>query len=108
MLDYALVSTVPACPLPAVSVILVSDHSAGHPKGWADIRAALAALSRQDFDETAEFLLFESECYRDQIPLDLNSVLSSLQTHVVAEYSSYALKNAAVRAASAEIVAILV
>ena len=107
VLDCALVSTVPARPLPAVSVILVSDHSAGQPKGWADIRTALTALSRQDFDETAEFLYFESECYRDQIPLDLNSVLPSLQTHVVAEYSSYALKNAAVQAASAEIVAIL-
>lgn len=93
--------------LPAVSVVLVCDHTAGQPKGWADVRAALTALSRQDFDETAEFLFFESECYRDQIPPDLNSILPSLQTQVIAERSGYALKNAGVQAASAEIVAIL-
>lgn len=99
-------STVPAG-LPAVSVILVCDHSAGLPKGWADIRAALTALSRQDFDEPAEFFLFESDCHRDQIPADLNSILPSLQVRLVAEYSANALKNAAVRATSAEIIAIL-
>src|SRR5690242_6345100 len=93
--------------LPAVSVILVCDHTAGQPKGWADVRAALTALSRQDFDETAQFLFFESECHRDQIPPDLNSILPALQVHVVPDYSANALKNAAVRATSADIVAIL-
>jgi hypothetical protein len=90
-----------------VSVILVSDYAAGKSKSWADIRASLAALSRQQFDEPAEFLLFESERFRDQIPADLNSIVPSLQVHFLADGSANALKNAAVRAASAEFVAIL-
>src|SRR5256885_670090 len=107
MLHYNLSSAVPIGSQPAVSVILVSDYAAGDSKSWADLRVALAALSRQDFDEPAEFLLFESERFRDQVPADLTSIVPSLQVHFLADDSSNALKNAAVRTASAEIVAIL-
>jgi hypothetical protein len=107
VLHYTLVSAVPIGPRPAVSIILVSDYAAGESKSWAGIRASLAALSRQDFDEPAEFLLFESERFRDQIPPDLNSIVLSLQVHFLPDDSANALKNAAVRAASAEFVAIL-
>jgi hypothetical protein len=44
-----------------VSVIVVSDHTAGAAKGWDDIRTAVAALAQQDFGEFTEFLLVESE-----------------------------------------------
>jgi hypothetical protein len=90
-----------------VSVIVVSDYAAGGPKGCDDIRAAVAALARQDFGEPAEFLLVESERFRSKLPPELSSTLPELRVHFVPDYASYALKNEAVRMASGEYVAII-
>ena len=90
-----------------ISVIIVSDHGAGTAKGREDIRAAAAALARQDFDEPAEFLLIESERFRSELSAELPLILPELKVHFVPDYTSYALKNEAVRIASGEFVAIL-
>lgn len=92
---------------PAVSVLIVSDYAAGGPEGWKDIRQALTRLSRQDFPESIEFLLCESERFQDQVPSDLTSILPSLRVLFVPEVVSYAVKNRGVAAASAEFVALL-
>lgn len=90
-----------------VSVVVVSDYAAGGAKAWDDIRTALAALARQDFSEPVEFLLVESERFRSELPQDLTLMLPGLKIQFVPDYSSYALKNEAVRMASHEYVAIL-
>ncbi|MBC7790337.1 MAG: glycosyltransferase [Anaerolineae bacterium] len=92
---------------PAVSVVIVSDYAAGGPVAARDLRAALSALAKQDFDEPAEFLFIESECLRDQLPTDLATILPSLRMMFFPEQESYPLKNHGVQAASAEFVAIL-
>ena len=90
-----------------VSVVVVSDHSSGDTKGWDDIRTAVTALAQQDFSETVEFLLVESERFRSECSSELASILPGLRVHFVSDYASYALKNEAVRIASGEYVCML-
>ena len=92
---------------PTATVLIVSDYAAGGPEGWKDIRRALGSLARQDFSEPVEFLLCESERFRDRVPSDLTSILPALRIVLVPETQSYAVKNFGVRAASADIVALL-
>ena len=92
---------------PAISVVIVSDYAAGGPASLRDIRRALAALAQQDLREPAEFLLIESEGFRDQLGPDLSAILPSLRTLFFPEKDSYSLKNHGVGAASAEYVALL-
>jgi hypothetical protein len=93
--------------LPSISVVIVSDYAAGGAQSWRDIRTAFCALARQDLDEPVEFLLIESECFRDQLPPDLLKILPSARTLFFPETDSYPLKNHGVEAASGEYVAIL-
>src|SRR5215471_846344 len=92
---------------PAVSVVIVSDYAAGGPKGWQDIRTAVAALAEQDFSEPVDFLLVESQHFRSELPPELSSQLPQLRIHFVPDYGSYELKNEAVSLAYGEYVAIL-
>jgi hypothetical protein len=92
---------------PAVSVVIVSDYAAGGPESWRDIRTALSALATQDFEEPTEFLLVESECFRDQLPPDIKAISPFLRILFFPEKESFPLKNHGVEAASAEYVAIL-
>ena len=92
---------------PAISVVVVSDYAAGGPVAARDIRAALSALARQDIDEPVEFLFIESECFRDDVPNDITSILPVLKVLFFPDTDSYPLKNHGVEAASGELVAIL-
>ena len=92
---------------PAISVVIVCDHAAGNDDGWTDTRKTLAALAVQDAQEPAEFILCESEEFREKIPTDLTEILPALKILLVAGHSSYELKNAAVEAASCELIAML-
>ena len=92
---------------PAVSVVVVSDYAAGGPVAARDIRAAISALAQQDFEERVEFIFVESECYRDDLPPDLSTILPTLLTLFFPEKDSYSLKNHGVTAATAELVAVL-
>jgi Glycosyl transferase family 2 len=92
---------------PSISVVIVSDYAAGGAHSWRDIRTAFLALAQQDLGEPVEFLLVESECYRDQLPPDLLNILPSARPLFFPERDSYPLKNHGVEAASAEYVAIL-
>lgn len=91
----------------AISVVVVSDYAAGGSVAARDIMAALSALARQDIDEPVEFLLIESECFRDDLPGDIPTVLPGIQVLFFPETESYPLKNHGVEAASGEFVAIL-
>ena len=92
---------------PVISVLIVSDYEGGATKSWDDFRKCLAALARQDFDGPVEFLLCESEGFRDAIPADLQKLLPSLQFVFDRGTTSYELKNAGVQRARAPLVAIL-
>jgi hypothetical protein len=82
--------------VPAISVVIVSDYGAGRDGAWADIRKTLAALAAQDFEEPVEFILCESEEFREDLPADLSgSPLADLKILFVRGHSAYDLKNAA-------------
>jgi len=92
---------------PAISVVIVSDYAAGGPVAARDIRSAISALAQQDIDEPVEYLFIESECFREQLPEEITTILPPLRTLFFAETDSYPLKNHGVEAASGEFVAIL-
>jgi hypothetical protein len=92
---------------PAASVVLFSDFGPGGRTDWHEMKAVLAELARQDFREPVEYVLVESATRRDSIPADLALVLPSLKVAISPAVTSAALKNAGVRAASAEIVGLL-
>lgn len=92
---------------PAISVVIVCDYAAGGEGGWGDIRKALAAMAAQDFEEPAEFILCESEEFRENVPADLSAVLPGLKILFVRGQSAYELKNAAAEAASGEFLALI-
>jgi hypothetical protein len=92
---------------PVVSVVIVSDYASGETKEWGSLRATLAALARQDFEGPTEYLLSECADREQQIPPDLTTILPSLKVVPSSASSSYGLKNEGVRAASADIVALL-
>ncbi|MGH7552498.1 MAG: glycosyltransferase, partial [Longimicrobiales bacterium] len=94
-------------PTPSVSILIVSDYAAGGPEGWKDIRKALTALAGQEFAEPVEYILCESDRFRDDVPSDLTAILPSLRLHFVPDLASYAIKNHGVSVASAEFVAVL-
>jgi len=92
---------------PVVSVVVSSDYAAGAPEGWADLRSTLAGLAKQDFDEPAEFLFVETPELAPQIPPDILAILPSLRVVTVAATAASQLQNAGVRAARANLVAML-
>jgi len=92
---------------PDVSVVIVSDYAGGKTKSWDDLRAALAALSRQDYRGSVEYLLLESAQFKYSVPADIAEILPHLQIVFSNGTSSYQLKNHGAQLASAEIVAFL-
>lgn len=92
---------------PVVTVVIVSDYAGGQSKTWDDLRATLSALARQDFGGATEFLLVECAAFEHQIPSDLATMAPNLRVALSSGRGSYALKNAGVRAAAAELVALL-
>ena len=92
---------------PSVSVVIISDYASGLEAGWNDLRTTLKALAQQDFEEPADFMLVESTELAQQVPPDFAAILPALRVVAVPPRTSYELKNAAVQAASTELVAML-
>jgi hypothetical protein len=92
---------------PSISVVVVCDYDAGKPGGWADIRKTLQALALQDLAEPAEFILCESEAFRDSLPSDFAQIIPNLKILFAPGRASHYLKNVAVAAASSEFIAML-
>lgn len=90
-----------------ISVVIVSDYASGGPEAWKDIRRTLSALAGQKFDAPVEYLLCESEHFRDRVPADLATILPSLEIRYFPCTSANELKNAAAQAASGDFVAFL-
>lgn len=92
---------------PVVTVIVLSDYRPGEEKTWDDLRGALAALARQDFDEPAEYLLIENSTDLKSMPEDVQGNLPGVRVISWDGYGSYSLKNAGINAAKADLVACL-
>ena len=92
---------------PVVSVVIVSDYAGGTSGSIDDYRHCVRALAAQDFDEPVEFILSESDQFRDSFPDDLAGILPSLRVVFSPERTAFGLKNEGVRQASAPFVVIL-
>lgn len=92
---------------PVASIVTVSDHKAGQAEGWDELRRTYEALARQDFRETVEFLLVESEGADGEIPQDILDLIPGVRVVRTPGTSSFDLKNAGAEAASSEFVVIL-
>ena len=92
---------------PAATVIVVSDYRPGEDKSWNDLRATLAALAQQDFDEPVEYLLLENCEDLEAMPEDVPRTLPGVRVVASKARGSYSLKNLGVRAAAAELVGCL-
>jgi hypothetical protein len=92
---------------PVVTVMIVSDYRPGETKSWNDLRATLAALADQDFDEPVEYLLLENEQDLRQMPADVAETLPGVRVVACEGRGSYELKNAGVHAAAADLVGVL-
>jgi len=79
---------------PAVTVMVVSDYRPGEQKSWNDLRATLAALATQDFDEPVEHLLLENRADLAQMPKDVPATLPGVRVVASDARNSYELKNA--------------
>lgn len=92
---------------PLVSVVIAADHDTARHGDLEDLRACLQALASQEVGEPVEFLLVEADERVQKLPTDLIAELPGLRVLGVPANGSYERKNAAVRAAQGEIVAIL-
>jgi len=90
---------------PVVSVVITCDYGSGTPQAWERLKAVLAALADQDFSQPVEYLLVESEPLAGKAPPDLTTILPTLRIITSAARTSPLLKNAGVRAASADLIA---
>ena len=92
---------------PAISVVVVSDYRAGEDKSWDDLRATLAALAGQDFDEPFECLLVENRDDLANLPADVPSAFPGVRVLSSEASGSYGLKNAGIAAARGDLVGVL-
>ena len=92
---------------PEISVVIVSDYAGGGEKSWNDLRGTLTALAQQDARVNAEWLLCENKACAESMPGDFSCILPNLKRVLSDAKGSYELKNAGVRAATSNIVAIL-
>ena len=92
---------------PSVTVVIVSDYASGLEAGWNDLRITLTAMAQQDFEEPTDYILVEYSEYVPRMPEDLAAILPTLRVVAVAHNTSFELKNAAVQAASTELVAMI-
>lgn len=90
----------------SITIVVVSDYASTATRSWNDERRCLDALAAQDFPEPVEILLLESDRFRDTIPHDITDRVN-VRIVFDSAATSYGLKNAGVRAASAPLVALL-
>lgn len=92
---------------PVISVVVVSDYGSSASKTWDDERRCLAALAAQDIGEPFEVLLLESSRFQNKVPPDVAGIVPGARVVFSDAETSYGLKNAGAREASAHLVAIL-
>lgn len=89
-----------------VSVLVVSDYGGGSADEWDYLRDTLGALKRQTFDESVEMFLVDATPAGQQLPPDVLDIVPSIRV-IGGAGTTRELLNAAVNAASADLVAVL-
>ncbi len=92
---------------PAVSVVVVSDYGGQSTADWDYLRDTLRALKRQTFPESIAVILVDATPVGQHMPADLMGIVPSLRVIGGPTETTGELLNAAVRAASAKLVALL-
>ena len=92
---------------PIASVVIVADHDTTRHADLEDLRSCLQALARQKVDQPVEFLLVETDERAQKLPAGVIAELPGLRVLAVPYDGSYERKNAAVKAAKGEIIALL-
>src|SRR5262245_12685725 len=92
---------------PLVSVVISADHDTTRHADLEDLRSCLQALARQKVDQPVEFLLVETDQRAQKLPPGVIAELPGLRVLAVPYDGSYERKNAAVKAAKGEIIALL-
>jgi hypothetical protein len=87
--------------------MVVSDYRPAEQKSWDDLRATLAALAAQNFEEPVEYLLLENASDLKSMPTDVPQTLPGIRVIASEARGSYPLKNAGVQAAAADLVMVL-
>jgi len=90
---------------PVVSVVIVSDYASDPSTKWRSLRTTLEAFARQDFDELAQYVYCDTS--GETVPDEVASLLPGLEVLYTERTTSNALKNAAARAARADLVALV-
>lgn len=93
----------------SLSVVLVSDYAAGTEKTWDDLRHSLTALGEQiaSVDADIEVLLIEEDRFAEAVPEAVRQSVPRLLIVPVVVTTSYEMKNAGIKAARNEWVALL-
>jgi hypothetical protein len=91
---------------PVVSVLVVSDYGGRRADEWEYLRDTLRALRRQTFDENAEILLVDATPAGQHMPPDVLDIVPAMRV-IGGAGTTRELLNAAVSAASADLVAVL-
>jgi len=92
---------------PLVSVVIVADHDTACHADLADLRRCLRALAGQKVHQPVEFLLVDTDDRAQKLPSNVIAELPGLRVLAVPRDGSSERKNAAVKAAQGEIIAIL-
>jgi len=87
--------------------MVVSDYRPAEQKSWDDLRGTFSKLACQNFDEPVEYLLLENAGDLEMMPSDVPRTISGIRVITSKSRGSYALKNAGVQAASADLVMVL-
>jgi GT2 family glycosyltransferase len=92
---------------PLVSVVIVADHDTARHADLEDLRRCFRALAGQKVDQPVEFLLVDTDDRAQKVPSNVIAELPGLRVLAVPRDGSSERKNAAVKAAQGEIIAIL-
>lgn len=92
---------------PAATVIVVSDYGGRTAEDWNYLRQTLRGLARQDFDRPVEVILLDSTPAGEVMPADVAAILPTMRVIKGTKQAASELLNQAVRAASADLVALL-
>jgi hypothetical protein len=92
---------------PEVCVIVASDYGGGTTGDWDYLRNCLRALATQTFEGAVEVVLVDSSPPGDEMPADLQTIVPSMRVVRDRSRRGSHLTNLAVRASSADLVALL-
>ena len=90
-----------------VSVVLASDHRAGSDEAWEELRSCLRVFAAEEFGEPVEILVVETPELLAGMPDDVRAIAPGARFLAAPGPGAAELRNAGVREASGDLVAVL-